>query len=188
MILKQQYLGASFDGLIFQNPTLPTIREAWNKTYSVNIISTQVFTHVFAPLLLKSTDPRLLFITSGMSSLSLLHTIATSPSERLTALQPAPPAGWPKPPTPGVAAYAASKAAMNSQMLDWAKVFKNDGVKVWGISPGMLATGLGGVPELLKKMGAEDPILGGRLVREVVEGKMDGEHGKVVGRNGVQAW
>lgn len=29
-------------------------------------------------------------------------------------------------------------------MLDWARVLSADGVKVFGISPGFLATGLGG--------------------------------------------
>ena len=76
-------------------------------------------------------------------------------------------------------------------MLDWHRILKNDGVKVWSISPGLLATGLGripGGPELLKKMGAEDPALGGNFVRDVVEGKRDEDVGKVVSRQGVQPW
>ena len=37
-------------------------------------------------------------------------------------------------------------------MREWTKMLKEDGVKVWGISPGFLATGLNNIgPEQLKK-------------------------------------
>ena len=76
-------------------------------------------------------------------------------------------------------------------MLDWHRILKNDGVKVWSISPGLLATRLGGNfggQELIKKMVAEDPALGGNFVRDVIEGKRDEDVGKVVSRQGVQPW
>lgn len=64
-----------------------------------------------------------------------------------------------------------------------------DGVKVFGISPGFLATGLGGLgPDLLKKFGAGDPSVGGELIRDVVEGKRDEHAGKVINKDGVQPW
>lgn len=58
------------------------------------------------------------------------------------------------------------------------------------MSPGFLATNLGGRPELLKSMGAGDPSQGGRALVECVEGKRDGEAGRVVNgfEEGVQAW
>ena len=73
-------------------------------------------------------------------------------------------------------------------MRDWYRVLKNDGVKVWAVSPGFLATGLGGGVESNKKMGASDPAEGGEFVRSVLEGEHDLETGCVVGREGVQAW
>jgi hypothetical protein len=74
-------------------------------------------------------------------------------------------------------------------MLDWVRALEPDGVKVFGISPGFLATGLGGMgPQFMRSIGAGDPRLGGELVREVVEGRRDGEAGRVVGRDGVQEW
>lgn len=51
------------------NPTPATIREAFDHTYSLNVTSTQVLTHTLIPLLLKSSQPRILFVTSGLSSL-----------------------------------------------------------------------------------------------------------------------
>lgn len=64
-----------------------------------------------------------------------------------------------------------------------------DGVKVFGISPGFLATGLGGLgPDFLKKFGAGDPSVGGELIRDVVQGKRDEHAGKVINKDGVQPW
>ena len=72
-------------------------------------------------------------------------------------------------------------------MLDWKKMLEVDGVKVFGISPGFLATNLGGMgPEFLKKMGAGDPTIGGVLIKDVVEGKKDENAGKVINKDGVQ--
>ena len=69
-------------------------------------------------------------------------------------------------------------------MRQWQRLLSADGVKVWSVSPGFLATGLGGNRELLKKMGAGDPALGGRLIRGVVEGERDGDVGLVVTQEG----
>ncbi|KAF8216793.1 hypothetical protein K438DRAFT_1953691 [Mycena galopus ATCC 62051] len=55
-----------------------------------------------------------------------------------------------------------------------------DGVKVWSVSPGFLATGLGGSPEKLIQMGAKDPGVGGRRVASVVLGERDADVGKVI--------
>lgn len=71
---------------------------------------------------------------------------------------------------------------------EWARNLKEDGVKVCCISPGFLATGLGGNQEKLKSLGARDPALGGALVKDVVEGKRDNDAGKVILSDGVQPW
>lgn len=73
-------------------------------------------------------------------------------------------------------------------MREWTRILREDGVKVWCISPGFLATGLGGDQEMNKKMGAQDPKIGANLVRDVVEGQRDQDIGKVVRRNDVQPW
>lgn len=68
-------------------------------------------------------------------------------------------------------------------------MLREDGVKVWAISPGFLATGLGaGDPEVLKKMGAGDPEVAGPFIKSVVEGERDGDVGRVISRDGVQEW
>ena len=157
-------------------------RAGWNAGYDVNVSGTQVMTQTFMPLLLASSTPRLMFITSGLSTL----TGAADPNS-LRYVNP--PAGWPKEPTPSFIAYRSSKAALNMLMLDWHRLLKNDGVKVWSISPGLLATGLGGAgPDALRKMGAAEPSIGGEFIRDVVEGKRDADAGNVINKDGIQPW
>lgn len=176
--------GGSFDNLMHADPSPSAIRAAWNKSYSVNVTSTQVVTTTFIPLLLASATPRLLFVTSGLSSLTTAASGRTSAAIR----EPEKP-GWPKPFSPSQIAYRSSKTALNMMMLDWVRMLEPDGVKVFGISPGFLATGLGGMgPDFMRSVGAGEPHLGGELVRDVVEGRRDGEAGKIVSRDGVQPW
>jgi len=141
-------------------------------------------THTFAPLLIASSNPRLLFVTSGLSS---LETCAHGTDSKLVSATP--PKGWPKPPAMAQTAYRSSKTALNMLMLYWKKTLEVDGVKVFAISPGFLATGLGGMgADVLKKFGAGEPEVGGVLIRDVLEGKRDADQGAVVDRNGVQPW
>jgi NAD(P)-dependent dehydrogenase (short-subunit alcohol dehydrogenase family) len=129
------------------------MRELWNKSWNVNTTGTQIFTHTFIPLLLKSSNPRLLFIASGASTLEESIINSAAPMNK------SPGKGWPKQEF-SLGSYRAAKTGMNMMMREWARILKEDGVKVWCVSPGFLATGLGGDREMLKKMGAEDPVLG----------------------------
>ena len=137
-------------------------------------------TSVFVPLLLQSSNPRLLFITSGTSSLDGTENLAL-------AVNKYPPKGWPKS-NFSIAAYRSSKTGMNMMMREWYRMLKEDGVKLWCVSPGFLATGLGGDQEANKNMGAGDPAVGGNFVQSVLEGHRDGDIGKVILRDGVQPW
>jgi NAD(P)-dependent dehydrogenase (short-subunit alcohol dehydrogenase family) len=158
-----------------------TARQAWNKTWDVNVTGAHLMTLKFLPLLLKSQDPRLVFITSGLSSLEGAADLSNPKNVVATA-------GLPK--ELPFMSYRSAKAGLNMMMLEWTKALKNDGVKVWAIAPGLLATSLGGNPELLKKLGAGDPKLGGETIRRVVEGKRDEDAGKVVREylSPVQPW
>lgn len=155
------------------------MRCAWNKDYDINVAGTHVMTHVFMPLLLKSSDPRLMFITSGLSSLQNMAAPGGGPTFT------APAAGWPKTAMLPVA-YAASKTALNMMMLSWHMALQPDGVKVWAISPGFLATDLGGAKELLVERGAGHPSIGGKVVASVIQGERDEDVGKVVAGHGIQ--
>ena len=162
-----------------------TMREMWNQSWNVNTVGTQIMTSIFMPLLLHSSNPRLLFITSGTSTCAGTENLAL-------AVNRSPPKGWPKNNSDGtsfgVAAYRSSKTGMNMMMREWYRILKEDGVKVWCISPGFLATSLGGSQEVLKKMGAGDPTEAGHFVQSVLEGHRDRDVGKVIFRDGVQPW
>ncbi|MCJ1231281.1 hypothetical protein MMC12_007958 [Toensbergia leucococca] len=174
--------GASFEQAIAQGTSTMTIREAFNKDWDVNVTGAHLLTQAMVPYLLKSPRPYLLFMTSGTCSLS------ESESD-LGHFNKSPPAGWPKP--QGIAAYGyrSCKAGLNMVMREWHRLLKNDGVFVWAISPGFLATGLGDIgSQKLKEMGALDPSVGGHFVKDVVEGKREEDAGKAIRKDAIQPW
>lgn len=68
------------------------MREMWNQSWNVNTTGTQIMTSVFVPLLLTSSNPRLLFMTSGTSTLEGTENMgymALAVNRNL-------PKGWPK--------------------------------------------------------------------------------------------
>ncbi|KAL2863260.1 uncharacterized protein BJX67DRAFT_265183 [Aspergillus lucknowensis] len=166
--------GATFD--FEYNAGKVSIRECFNNAYDTNVAGPNVLTHALVPLLLKSSNPRLLFI-AGLSHMTLA----------IKEFFPTPPlpAGWPKKVEFETIGYRCSKTALNMLMLDWNHKLKADGVKVWGVGPGMLATDLGGQRHLAEKMGAGHASLGGTLIRDVVEGARDADAGKIVERDGL---
>ncbi|KXJ88401.1 hypothetical protein Micbo1qcDRAFT_235767 [Microdochium bolleyi] len=175
-------------------PSAAALRKGYNETWDVNVTGTHILTTLLVPLLLRSPDPRLLFLTSGTASLAeterrdgpMFARINAAPEDK----------GWPKKvPNPGMplsgmpSAYRAAKVGLNMLMREWARVLHVDGVKVWSISPGFLATGLGGAgADILRKIGAGEPHKGGEFIRDVIEGKRDGDAGKAIRVDSVQAF
>lgn len=178
--------GGSFDHAVQDG--IMSLRETFNKTWDTNVSGTHVLTHLAIPLLLKSSDPRLIFITSGTSSLTETDP-ATYP--HMASVNTAPEKGWPKAKIPNpVTIYRSSKVGMNMLMREWYRILLNDGVKVWCVSPGFLATGLSGIgPDKMRKMGALEPFVGGEFIKDVVEGKRDADVGQVIRNHGkIQPW
>lgn len=73
--------GASFDQDVASG-TL-SIREAFNKSWDTNVTGTHVLTTLAVPLLLKSNNPRLMFVTSGTACLAETERIDTEIYKRL---------------------------------------------------------------------------------------------------------
>ncbi|ORX38017.1 hypothetical protein BD324DRAFT_624222 [Kockovaella imperatae] len=154
----------------------------WNKTWNVNVTSTWLVTQAFMPLLFKSESPRVIFITSGTSS------VAETENEGLM-VNKSPDAGWPKGKIFQVPAYRSAKTGLNMMYREFYRILGNDKIKVLTVSPGWLATDLGGVgKEKMKQMGAIEPEKGGELVASVVHGDRDGDEGKVVRADDTQPW
>ena len=137
-------------------------------------------TDTFMPLLLKSAEPRLIFV-AGLSNITLA-------SQKYFPTPPLP-AGWPKELAFDPIGYRCSKTALNMLMVDWNHKLKADGVKVWCVGPGFLATNLGGLgPEKAREMGCGHPSAGGEILRRVVEGERDADVGKIVVKDGISTW
>lgn len=183
-----------------------TTKQAFLQSFNTNVVSTHSFTASLIPLLLESSSPQIVFLSSGISSLGEhgddKYPVNKSPEEK----------GWPKKWSFNSTTYRTSKTAANMMALEWKRgnlplpplplfslfsdllfifiaVLKPDGVKIHLIDPGFLATTLGdNDPLQLSKMGAKDPMEGAKLVREVVEGRRDADEGRVVMEGGVVAW
>ena len=145
----------------------------------MNVAGTNVLTWKFMPLLLKSTDPRLIFV-AGLSNITKAaeHYFPTPPQ----------PAGWPKEIDFETIGYRCSKTVLNMLMVDWNHKLKNDGVKVWCVGPGFLATDLGNIREKAIAMGCGHASIGGEMLRTVVEGERDADVGRVVVKDGISQW
>jgi NAD(P)-dependent dehydrogenase (short-subunit alcohol dehydrogenase family) len=157
-----------------------SLRESFNKAYDLNVSGTNVVTWTFIPLLLKSSEPRILFV-AGLSQMT-----AAAESYFPTPPQPA---GWPKKIDFETIGYRCSKTALSMLMLDWNHKLKEDGIKVFSVSPGFCATGLGGVPpEMYEAMGAVHPSEGGQRLLAVAEGKRDADAGKILDKEGFLPW
>ena len=145
-------------------------RELWQTTFATNIISTVAMTDKFIPLLLKSkNDPRLIFLSSSLGSISITET--WEPKHGLD-----------------ISAYRASKAALNMYMVQKHKELSVHGIKVWAVDPGVNATNLAGSVEQATAYGAPHPSKGAQVVVDVVEGGRDDCIGKHVWAEGVRPW
>jgi NAD(P)-dependent dehydrogenase (short-subunit alcohol dehydrogenase family) len=129
--------GGQFDSM--QSDGKMSIREAFNATWDTNVTGTHVLTTLAVPLLLRSTEPKLLFLTSGTASLNETERLDGPLYQRLNG---SPEKGWPKKIGTVGTAYRSSKTGLNMLAREWHRLLLNDGVKVWAISPGFLATGL----------------------------------------------
>ncbi|KAF2236676.1 putative short chain dehydrogenase/reductase [Viridothelium virens] len=154
-----------------------TARDTLRETLATNTIGPVVVTELFTALLKRSKDPRVIFVTSSLGSL----TCASDPESRyyktVTGNQ--------------VTEYRASKAAMNMLMIQYGK---ERGFKTWSADPGPNITGLMGPAaedqrEKARKMGVPTPDVGGSVIAAVVKGERDDQMGKIVGRyEGVGLW
>lgn len=160
-----------------------SVREAFNKSCNTNIASTYLLTHALIPLLLASESPRLVFVSTGLSSME------DTLNAKYPLDKPTEHTGWPKPYIFNVLTYRSSKAGLNMMALDWARTLKNDGVKVFILDPGLLATNLGGMdPKKAAEMGAADPSVGGEFVRDVAIGRWDHAEGRLLNKDGILPW
>lgn len=80
-----------------------------------------------------------------------------------------------------------AKAVVNMLMIEYNKSLTEEGFKVWAADPGLLATNFVDA-EAVRKVGALEPEVGGKLYASIVNGERDGDVGRVIGRYGTQQW
>lgn len=141
----------------------------WRRVFETNVVGTADMTHTFLPLLQKSSDAKVVIVTSSMGSISMMEAAPAHPM--VTTASP----------------YSASKAAINMVMVQWAKNLK--GIRLWGIDPGLCATEFAGEYSRTK---GRHPREGAEIARQCVEGEREDAVGKVVfeqyGETGVRPW
>lgn len=141
------------------------------EVFAVNTAGPAVITEAFKPLLAKSKNPRVIFLSSSVGSISL-RCDPTNKSYNGSAI-----------------AYRVSKAGLNMLTACYAKELGEQmGCKVWAVDPGLVATNLTGNAELLRARGAGDPAVAAGLIVDTCNGLRDGDVGKLIYKDGVYNW
>ena len=121
------------------DPASKVTADDLRRTYETNVFGVVTVTNTFLPLLRRSGSPRIVNVSSGMGSITLI----ADPDTEITKLNQA--------------AYQSSKSALNALTVLYANELRDDGIKVNAVCPGYRATELnGGLPT----PGAGDPADG----------------------------
>lgn len=174
--------------------TPAAVRAAFNAAFETNVTGTAALTDTCIPLLSASPHvPRVIFITSGLSSLSRVSALGKPVAGAPPATTPSDPAAAPssastlaqastRASTVAYRPYVVSKTAMNMLAVSYGLQFRDMGWKVNLVCPGLRKTKMNNF-----LASASDPALG---AIEAVELAMDGSQvvegagDKEVGRAG----
>ena len=130
-------------------------------TYEVNVFGPIRVTQAFAPLLKAADDARIVNMSSGLGSLTLI----TDPTSLFS--------------TVNLLAYTSSKVALNAVTVSFAKEFEPFGIKVNAVEPGNVRTDLNGNSGLLTpEEGAETAIRMALIDNSGPTGGFFGSHGR----------
>ncbi|AOR80257.1 SDR family oxidoreductase [Novosphingobium resinovorum] len=133
-------------------------------TYEVNVFGPIRVTQAFAPLLRAAEDGRIVNMSSGLGSLTLI----TDPASLFS--------------TVNLLAYTSSKVALNAVTVSFAKEFEPFGIKVNAVEPGNVRTDLNGNSGFLTPEEGAEPAIRMALIDK------DGPTGGFFGSDGRQPW
>ncbi|OKL60636.1 hypothetical protein UA08_04165 [Talaromyces atroroseus] len=150
----------------------PVVRDNLRRVLATNVVGAASVTEAFLPLLRKSDEPRLVFVSSSLGSI-------TGASDKNSPYY-----------RPAGTEYRASKAALNMIMVQYSHILGLEGrnFKVFSADPGLNATNLTNDPDSLRARGAREPHVGGGIIAATVKGERDADVGKMVGAYGVSPW
>ncbi|KAH6643234.1 carbonyl reductase [Boeremia exigua] len=154
--------GILIDG---KNPEQAT-RDLFTETFNTNVIGTAVLTEAFIPLIRKSANPRIVFVSSRMGSLQQA-TVKDTPFYAID-----------------YKAYDASKAALNMLALNYVRILEDVDAKVNVACPQLVKTNLTGWTDygITPEQGAE------RIVELATLQKGDKVTATFSDRDGEIAW
>ena len=149
----------------------------YRNTMEANVIGPAVVAETFRPLLFRSSNPYSIFVSSGAGSFGLAVARLSGQREKIQG------------PKNGEA-YPVSKAALNMVALQEHATFAEKGLKVFAMCPGFVVSNLRGPSEELRTgWGKAGPASeSGNTLFSILEGKRDGDVGKLVHKDGVHAW
>lgn len=150
-------------GIVLDLATAPSelSMDAVKATYEVNLFGPIRVTQAFAPLLKAAEDARIVNMSSGVGSLTLI----TDPTSLFS--------------TVNLLAYTSSKVALNAVTVSFAKEFEPFGIKVNAVEPGHVRTDLNGNSGFLTpEEGAETAIKMALIDKSGPTGGFFGSHGR----------
>jgi NAD(P)-dependent dehydrogenase (short-subunit alcohol dehydrogenase family) len=149
----------------------PLTRSSLAATFDTNVYGAYLLSMAMGPLLQKSSDPRIINVTSGLGSIAK----RTDPNDQYYQVKQN-------------EAYRMSKAALNMSSASTAATFDAWGCKVWSYCPGFVVTDLTGAEDRQNRVdrGADSSETSAKGIKEIVDGERDGEVLKFVARRGEQ--
>ncbi|KAH8763351.1 short chain dehydrogenase [Hyaloscypha sp. PMI_1271] len=151
-------------------PLINNLREG----FGTNTFGPAVVTEAFTPLLEKSKNARLIYVTSGLGSI----TDRLDPSNKFYKLS--------------ATTYRMNKAALNMLAACHHVELGPKGIKVWAFDPGYVVTNLSGTGEkgIQERIanGAGDPKESAEGIVDCVDGRRDNDVGKFVHKDGFYLW
>lgn len=143
-------------------PAQDTTAEHLQRVYATNVLGVVRVTHAFLPLLLRSTAPAIVNVSSGLGSLA----VTTDPTLPWSAWK-------------GLA-YPSSKAALNMLTSQYAKSFPL--IRINAVDPGYTATDLNG------HGGTQSVEEGAEVIVAMATSGPDGPTGGFFDRHGAVPW
>lgn len=127
----------------------------------------------FHPLLLKSnSSPYSIFVTSSLGSIAIASDVRSGSYSA------------------DYIPYRMSKAALDMLVIQEHKHKSKQGLKVFAVCPGLVRSYLRGTEKEDVEAGgkAGDPMVSGKTILDIMEGKRDADVGKLVHKDGVYPW
>jgi NAD(P)-dependent dehydrogenase (short-subunit alcohol dehydrogenase family) len=149
----------------------PDVKTRMTACLVTNVIGPAMVADAFRPLLLKSSKPYSIFVSSGAGSV----TRSSSPTS---------------PGFPHDEAYRASKAALNMVAVREHVVWGPKGLWAFTMCPGFVVSNLRGPGEEARTGGgnAADPSTSAHTLLSILQGERDADVGKFVHKDGIYSW